>query len=321
MSINRHNSWVQAGYDAQHLRVYDKLLKLIGNTPLCRLEKLPAKHGIKNGVKIYAKLEFFNPGGSVKDRAALSIILSAIKNGALTPDKTILDATSGNMGISYSMIATILGYRCKLLVPANISAKKIAIMKAYGAEVVCTNPVDGLDGAIKKARELYEQDPRAYFYANQYDNESNWLAHYTTTGPEIIKQTKGRLTHFIAGVGTSGTLMGAGRKLKEFNQNIKLVEVQPDSHFHKIEGLKHMDTSIRPKIYDENFSDIRIRVSTSEAYEMVKELARIEGILVGVSSGAALAATLKVAGELEEGLLVTIFPDGGEKYVEECFWK
>jgi len=320
VSINRSGSWFQTNSDVKNLRVYDKILKLIGNTPLCKLEKVPAKHCIKDSVKIYAKLEFFNPGGSIKDRAALSIILSAIKSGALTPDKTILDATSGNMGVSYSMIAAVLGYRCKMLVPANTNAKKVALMKAYGAEVLYTNPVDGLDGAIKKARELYEQDPNAYFYANQYDNEANWIAHYMTTGPEVIKQTEGRLTHFIAGVGTSGTLMGAGTKLKEFNPNIKLVEVQPDSRFHKIEGLKHMDTSIRPKIYNESLSDMRINVSTNEAYEMVKELARTEGLLVGISSGAVLAATLKVARELKEGLLVVIFPDGGERYVEECFW-
>lgn len=321
MSIDRHNTQVQEDYDTHYLRIYDKPLKLIGNTPLCRLKKLPTKYGIKDSVKIYAKLEFFNPGGSVKDRAALNIILSAIRNETLKPDKTILDATSGNMGVSYSMIAANLGYRCKMLVPANASSKKIAIMKAYGAEVVYTNPVDGIDGAIKKARELYEQDPKAYFYANQYDNEANWLAHYTTTGPEIIKQTRGSLTHFIAGVGTSGTLMGVGRRLKEFNPSIKLVEVQPDSGFHGIEGLKHMSTNIRPKIYDENLSDMRIDVSTLEAYKMVKELARVEGILVGISSGAAFAAVLKVARELEDGVLVTIFPDGGDRYVEERFWK
>ncbi|MEM2665301.1 MAG: cysteine synthase family protein [Nitrososphaerota archaeon] len=321
MSVKRLNSWVQADYNTYHLRVYDKPLKLVGNTPLCRIEKLPAQYGVKDRVKIYAKLEFFNPGGSVKDRAALNIILSAIKDGALTPDKTILDATSGNMGISYSMIAATLGYRCKMLVPANANTKKVAIMKTYGAEVIFTNPVDGLNGAIKKAHELYEQDPKAYFYANQYDNEANWLAHYTTTGPEIIKQTNGRLTHFVAGVGTSGTLMGVGRRLKEFNPSIKLVEVQPDSGFHGIEGLKHMATSIKPKIYDENFSDMCISVSTSEAYEMVKKLARVEGMLVGISSGAALAAGIKIARELEEETLVVIFPDGGERYVEERFWR
>ncbi|MEM2909761.1 MAG: cysteine synthase family protein [Nitrososphaerota archaeon] len=321
MSVRRRNPWAQANYNARYLRAYDKPLKLVGNTPLCRLEKVPAKHGIKDGVKIYAKLEFFNPGGSVKDRAALNIILSAIRDGNLTPDKTILDATSGNTGVSYSMISAALGYKCKMLVPANANAKKVAIMKAYGAEVVFTDPVDGIDGAIKKAREIYEQDPRAYFYANQYDNDANWLAHYRTTGPEIIRQTRGRLTHFIAGVGTSGTFMGVGRRLKEFNPSIKLVEVQPDSGFHGIEGLKHMGTSIRPKIYDENFSDVRMSVSTIEAYEMVKELAKVEGVLVGISSGAALSAALKIAKELGRGLLVVIFPDGGEKYLEERFWR
>lgn len=321
MSINRHSLWAQASRNTHYPRVYDNPLKLIGNTPLFRLKKLPTRCGIRNSVKIYAKLEFFNPGGSVKDRAALNIILNAIKDGALTFDKTILDATSGNMGISYSMIAATLGYRCKMLVPANANSKKVTIMKAYGAEVVFTNSADGLNGAIKKARELYEQDPKAYFYANQYDNEANWLAHYATTGPEIIKQTKGRLTYFVAGVGTSGTLMGVGRRLKEFNPNIKLVEVQPDSGFHGIEGLKHMATSIKPKIYDENFSDICMSISTTEAYEMVKELARVEGMLVGISSGATLAAVIKIARELEEGTLVVIFPDGGERYVEERFWR
>lgn len=321
MSIRGYDLRFQACYNPCYLRVYDKPLKLIGNTPLCRLEKLPTKYGIKDGVKIYAKLEFFNPGGSVKDRAALNIILSAIKDGALTPDKTILDATSGNTGVSYSMIAAALGYRCKMLVPANANAKKVAIMRAYGAEVIYTDPVDGIDGAIKKAREIYEQDPRTYFYANQYDNEANWLAHYTTTGPEIIRQTGGRLTHFVAGVGTSGTFMGVGKRLKEFNPGIKLIEVQPDSGFHGIEGLKHMDTSIKPKIYDECLSDLRVSVSTLEAYEMVKELAKVEGMLVGISSGAALSAALKVAEELKRGLLVVIFPDGGEKYLDERFWK
>lgn len=296
------------------------VLTLIGNTPLVKLDHLPRKYGIRKEVKLFAKLELFNPGGSVKDRAAINIILDAIKKEHLTPNKIILDATSGNTGISYAMISTVMGYRCKVILPANANRKKIATIRAYGAEVVLTDPVEGIEGAISKAQEMYEAEPERYFYANQYDNEANWIAHYHTTGPEIIKQTRGRITYFVAGVGTSGTLMGAGRRLKEFNQRIKLVEVQPDSEFHGIEGLKYMDGCRRPKIYGYGFSDNLIKTRTEDAYRLTRELAMTEGLLVGISSGAAMAAALEVARDLEEGLIVIIFPDGGQRYLDERFW-
>lgn len=297
------------------------ILSLIGNTPIVRIEKIPYKYGIRKEVKIFAKLEFMNPGGSVKDRAAMSIILDGLRKKYLTPGKIILDATSGNTGVSYAMISAFMGYECKMVLPGNANREKIAMIKAYGADVVFTDPSDGIEGAIKKAQEIYESDPARYFYANQYDNEANWIGHYNTTGPEIIKQTDGKITHLVAGVGTSGTLMGVGRRLKEFNPRIKLIEVQPDSAFHGIDGLKYMDGTRKPKIYRDGFSDELIKVKTEDAYTFVLELARLEGLLVGISSGAAMFAAINVAKELDHGTIVVIFPDGGQRYLNEEFWR
>ena len=278
---------------------------LIGRTPLVRLRQFETKPS----VKLFAKLEMMNPGGSVKDRAALYIMLDAERRGLLTRKKTLIDATSGNTGIAYSMLGASLGYRVKLVVPANASKRKIAAMKAFGAELILTNPIEGIDGAIKRVRELYSSSPSEYFYADQYSNPANPLAHYETTGPEIIEQTNGKITHLVAGVGTSGTLMGLSRRLKEFNNRIKIVEVQPDSEFHGIEGLKHMASALRPSIYNPEVADVHITVTTEEAEELTRKLASKTGILAGTSSGAALTAALKIYEELNEGTIVVILPD------------
>lgn len=284
------------------------ILERIGETPLVRLRSFEKK----TGVRLFAKLEMMNPGGSVKDRAALFIVLEGEREGRLSHNKIILDATSGNTGVAYAMIGAVLGYRVRLIVPANALKTKVAKMRAFGAEVITTSAVEGIDGAIKYARALAEEEKNLYFYADQYSNPANPLAHYMTTGPEIITQTRGRITHFVAGVGTSGTLMGVSKRLREFNNGIKIVEVQPDSEFHGIEGLKHMETALRPSIYNPDIADIHMKVSTEEAEEKQEELARREGIVAGTSSGAALAAALRIYEEVDEGNIVVIFPDGGE---------
>jgi len=281
------------------------IIEHIGKTPLVRLRRFEKKPG----VKLFAKLEMMNPGGSVKDRAALYIVLDAERKGLLTSGKTLIDATSGNTGVSYSMIAASLGYSAKLVVPANASKAKLAKMRSFGAELILTDPIEGIDGAIKKAREIYEENPSQYFYADQYSNPANPLAHYETTGQEIIQQTGGKITHFVAGVGTSGTLVGTAKRLKEFNSRIKVVEVQPDSEFHGIEGLKHMASAIRPAIYNPDVADTHLEITTEEAEKYAREITLREGILAGTSSGAALAAALRVYEEAEEGLIVVIFPD------------
>ncbi len=292
------------------------LLDNVGNTPLLDLRRIK----VGNGVRLFGKAEWFNPTGSVKDRAALSIITTAGREGGLTPDKTILDATSGNAGISYAMIAAAQGYKVKLAIPKNANAERKRILQAYRVELVYTDPLEGSDGAVRMAREIYAENPRKYFYADQYSNDANWSAHYETTGVEVWNQTTGSITHLVAGVGTGGTLMGAGRRLREYNPDIELIAVQPDSPFHGLEGLKHMPTSIRPKIYDPGFPDRVIEVGTEEAQQMVKRLARNEGILVGPSSGAAIVASVKIAKEIDQGTIVTILPDGGERYLSERFW-
>lgn len=286
------------------------LWELVGNTPLVRLKSFE-----KPGVKLYAKCEMFNPGGSVKDRPALYILLDAIRSGKLTPNKKLLDATSGNTGVAYSMIAASLGYKVVLVSPANISPVKLAKMRAFGAEVILTDPLEGMDGAIEKARELYESSPKEFFYANQYSNPSNPRAHYETTGPEIWSQTKGRLTHLVAGVGTSGTLQGTAKFLREKNPRIQVVEVQPEDEFHGIEGLKHMKSALRPEIYREDIADKRIYVTTEEAVEMAEKLMLVEGVPGGYSSGAALKAALELVEQIDEGLIVTILPDSLSNHI------
>jgi cysteine synthase B len=295
------------------------IVDLIGNTPLLRLRRFE-----QSPVEIYAKAELQNPGGSVKDRPASNIIREARASGALTPNKTILDATSGNTGIAYAMLGAALGYRVKLCVPENVTPERKRILHAYGAELVFTSPLDGSDGAIREARRLFATTPEKYFYADQYSNNANWRAHYETTGPEILEQTGGRITHFVAGLGTSGTFMGVGRRLRKYSEEhqhpIRLVSVQPDSPLHGLEGLKHMASAIVPPIYDPGLADEDVRASTEEAYTMVRRLAAEEGLLVGVSSGAALAAAMRVAATVTEGVVVTIFCDGGEKYLSQPFW-
>jgi cysteine synthase B len=299
-------------------KIHKDIFSLVGNTPLIDLSDLVEVNG---RVKLYAKAESFNPGGSVKDRPGLEIILSAKEKGLLTPEKKLLDATSGNMGIAYTLFALGLGFKATLCVPANASPERIRLLKILGAELIITDPLAGIDGAIEKARELYEKTPELYYYADQYSNPANILAHYKTTGPEIWEQTTYSITHFVAGLGTSGTMMGVGRFLKEKNKEIKLIGVQPDSSLHGIEGLKHMKTAIRPKIYDESLLDEIYFVSTEEAYAMTIKLLKQKRLFVGVSSGAALAVALRVARSIKEGVVVTLFPDGGFKYMSERFWE
>ncbi len=302
-------------------RVSASVLDLVGRTPLLRLRRVERA---TPGVELYAKAEWYNPGGSVKDRAAAHMIAEAERCGALTPDKMLLDATSGNTGIAYAVIARVRGYRVRLCVPANVTPERQRMLAALGADLVLTNPLEGSDGAIREARRLYAEAPERYCYLDQYRNEANWRAHYETTGPEILRQTRGRLTHFVAGLGTSGTFVGVGRRLREFarahGRAIALVSVQPDSAFHGIEGLKHMASAIVPAIYDPSLADLDLRVTTEAAHDAVRRLAREEGLLVGVSSGAALAACLRLAREVGRGVIVTIFPDSGVKYLSETFW-
>lgn len=294
----------------------------IGNTPLLAFRQITAH--LPADIQIYAKAEWFNPGGSVKDRAAYNIIKQAELNGDLKPGKTLVDSTSGNTGIAYAMIGAAKGYPVKLFLPANASPERIAILRAYGAELVLTDPLEGSDGAILAVRELIEQEPERYFYANQYNNPANWQAHYHTTGVEIWRQTQGRVTHFLAGLGTSGTLMGTGRRLKDYNPAISVISVQPDSPFHGLEGLKHMESAIKPGIYEDTFADRNIPVGTEATYRMARRLAREDGYLVGISAASAMVGALQVADELadrgESGVIVTLFPDNAYKYLSESFW-
>ena len=301
-------------------RLYDDdVLSHIGNTPLVRVRRMAEELG-NPSVEIYAKAEWFNPGGSVKDRAALRIIQDALQSGELTPGKTLLDSTSGNTGIAYAMICSAMGLRCELVMPSNVSEERVRTVRAYGARVVFSDPLEGSDGAQLLARKVFEGDPDQYYLPCQYDNGSNWRAHYDTTGVEILKQTCGRLTHFVAGVGTSGTVVGTGRRLKEFNEQIEVCSVEPSTGFHGVEGLKHIDTSIVPGIYDRSGLDRRLYVSTEESYRAAVRLASEEGLFVGKSSGAALAATLQLAGELDSGVIVTVFPDGGSRYLSTALY-
>lgn len=289
----------------------------MGNTSLVRLARIRPQ---SPHVEIYAKAEWENPGGSVKDRAALNIIREAEAAGCLSPEKILADSTSGNTGIAYAMICAAKGYRLKLCVPANVSMERKRILKAYGAEIIYTDPMEGSDGAIRRVRALVAENPEVYCYANQYDNPANWGAHYRTTAPEIFEQTEGRVTHFVAGLGTSGTFIGTARRLKELNPRIQCLSFQPDSPFHGLEGMKHMPTAIKPGIYDASVADENLEMSTEAAHIMTLRLAREEGLLVGVSAGAAMVAAVKVANRLDRGVVVTIFPDSGDKYLTERFW-
>jgi S-sulfo-L-cysteine synthase (O-acetyl-L-serine-dependent) len=297
----------------------DALLRTIGNTPSIPLHRI----GYANpAVRILAKAEWFNPGGSVKDRPAYRMIRAAEVSGQLTRDKIILDATSGNTGIAYAMIGARRGYHVKLLMPANASTERKKLLAAYGAELTLTDPAEGSDGAFFAAQRLYQERPDLYFYPDQYGNPENPQAHYETTGPEVIEQTEGKITHFIAGLGTSGTLMGTGRRLREFSRNIKLVAVQPEGPFHGLEGLKHMETASHvPALYDSHVPDQTIGISTEGAQVMAKRLTREEGLYVGVSAGAAICAALKLAATIERGIIVAVCPDGGERYQSEKFWE
>lgn len=295
------------------------VLDLVGNTPLIKINKIT--EGLPKEVEVYAKLEGYNPGGSVKDRAALSMIEDAERSGRLTTDKIILDSTSGNTGIAYAWIGAVKGYQVELVVPENVSGERKKILHAFGAKVIYSNPLEGSDGAIRLAWKIYVENPDKYCKLDQYNNPSNPQAHYDNTGVEIIEQTEGRITHFVASIGTGGTIMGTGRRLKEFREDIQVIAIEPESAFHGLEGLKHMASSIVPGIYHEEELDSKVPAPTEESYVMAKRLAREEGLLVGQSSGAAMWGALEVAKKLKKGVVVAIFPDGGDKYLSTRLWE
>jgi cysteine synthase B len=317
-SLNR--PVVSAQHTAPSARIGQHLLERIGNTPLLKIERIGADFP---NVEFCAKAEWFNPGGSVKDRAACSMIREGERSGQLRPGKIILDATSGNTGIAYAMIGAALGYRVKLCLPSSASPERKSILEAYGVDIVFTPGGEGTDGAIRRVREIYSAEPEKYFYPDQYSNPANPAAHYSGTAPEIWEQTHGRVTHFVAGLGTSGTFVGTTRRLRELNPKIRCISLQPDGPFHGLEGWKHMETALVPSIYDVTLADENLEVSTEESYRLVKRLAREEGLLVRVSAGAAMQVCLEVARTLPRGesaVIVTIFPDSGEKYLTERFW-
>jgi S-sulfo-L-cysteine synthase (O-acetyl-L-serine-dependent) len=297
-----------------------ELIACVGRTPLVRLARLSSE--LPEGVELHAKAEHLNPGGSVKDRPALSMILEGERSGALTPDKIILDATSGNTGIAYAWIGAARGYRVTLCMPRNANIERKRTLRIYGAELIETDPREGADGAQRRARRMAEEEPEKYFYPNQYDNPANWRAHYEGTAPEIWEQTEGRVTHFLAGIGTSGTFTGTVRRLRELNPSLRAILMQPDSLLHGLEGMRHIETTIVPGIFDATLSDERIEVSTEDAQAMARRLAREEGLFVGVSSGANVAAALRYARQLPQGsVVVTILCDGGDRYLSEDFWE
>jgi cysteine synthase B len=301
-------------------RVGQSVLERIGNTPLLRLERIGQEFP---KVEFCAKAEWFNPGGSVKDRPALSMIQAGLQSGALSSGKIIIDATSGNTGIAYAMIGAALGYAVKLCLPYSASPERKRILAAFGAELVITPGDEGTDGAIRRVHKIVAANPQKYFYPDQYSNPANWQAHYRTTAKEIWEQTGGRITHFVAALGTSGTFVGAARRLKELNPRIRCISLQPDAPFHGLEGWKHMATAIRPAIYDDTLADENLYVSTEEAYRLVKRLAREEGLLVSPSSAAALLGCFRVAAAVpknERAVIVTVFADSAAKYLNERFW-
>ena len=294
----------------------------IGNTPLVGFRRITAH--LPENVNIYAKAEWHNPGGSVKDRAAFNIIETAERDGRLHKGVTLLDSTSGNTGIAYAMIGAAKGYKIRLVVPENVSPERLKILQAYGVELTLTDPLEGSDGAIRVVRELAAAEPEKYFFANQYNNDANWQAHYKTTGVEIWNQTNGSITHFVAALGTTGTFTGTSRRLKDYNPDIQVISVQPDSPFNGLEGLKHIESAITPGIYDENLADRNLGIGTEITYEMARRLAREEGYLVGISSATAMVAALQIAEEAaaqgRPATIITIFPDNAYKYLSESFW-
>ena len=306
-------------------KVEKHIFSLIGNTPLIRIKKLAEQWSIPESIEIYGKAEWMNPGGSVKDRAALNIIETAEAEGKLTRDRILLDATSGNTGIAYAMISAVKGYNVTLCLPENASKERKAILNAYGAKLIETPASESSDGAIRKAIELYNENPDKYFYADQYNNNANWQAHYHSTGIEIFEQTEGTITHFLAAIGTSGTFVGTTRRLKTFNPEITCIAAQPDIAVHGIEGIKHLESAMVPGIYDPKLPDRIIEVSTEIAYDYVQRLAKEEGLLVGISAAANLCAALMIGKELADqgkpGVVVTILCDNGMKYLSEPLWK
>ena len=309
------------GQSCSQRQLGQKAAQRIGNTPLLRLESVTRGLG---GSELLGKAEWINPGGSVKDRAAANIVTEGRRSGQFLPGKILLDSTSGNTGIAYAMLGAAEGFQVTLCMPSNVSLERNRILNAYGANIIYTDPGEGSDGAIRKARELYAAEPERYFYADQYSNDANWRAHYSGTANEIWEQTAGRVTHFVAMLGTSGTFVGTSRRMKELNPEIRCISLQPDSPFHGIEGAKHMPTAIVPKIYDPKLADENLGISTEEAHVMVKRLAREEGLLVGISAGAAVAGCLQIARRLAQqkksAVIVTVLPDSGDKYLSERFW-
>lgn len=300
-------------------RLGESVLERIGNTPLLRLQRIT--RDLPAAVEVYVKAEWFNPGGSVKDRPVRRIIEDGERTGRLESGQVIIDSSSGNAGIAYALIGAVKGYRVRLVVPDNVSEERKRILLAFRAQVQYSDPLEGSDGAILAVRRVVEESPHAFFFGDQYNNPSNPRSHYETTGPEIFAQTEGRVTHFVAGLGTSGTLVGAGRKLRELRRGIQIVAVEPESGLHGIEGLKHMASAIVPGIYDPTVHDRKVTVRTEAAYDMAQRLAREEGLLVGQSSGAAMAGTLEVARDLREGVIVVVFPDGGDRYLSTALWR
>ena len=307
--------------DAIPKRLGVRSIERVGNTPLLRLERIA--NGFPN-IELLGKAEWLNPGGSVKDRAAKNIVRKAQAAGQLGPGKILLDSTSGNTGIAFAMIGAAEGFPVTLCMPENVSVERKRILHAYGASIIYTDPGEGSDGAIRKVRELYAENPERYFYADQYSNDANWQAHYDGTANEIWEQSEGRVTHFVAMMGTSGTFVGTSRRLKELNPAIKCISLQPDSPFHGIEGAKHMESAIVPKIYDPTIADEDLGIATEDAYKVAVRLAREEGLLVGISAGAAVAGCLQIAARLtksERAVFATILPDSGDKYLSERFWE
>jgi len=292
------------------------LVDQIGNTPLVRLRRFESRPD----VAIYAKLEMRNPGGSVKDRAALAMMLEGERTGQLGPGRILLDATSGNTGIAYAMLGAARGHRIRLCVPANVTPERKRLLRIFGADLVFTDPMEGSDGAIRQVRAIFERDPHRYYYPDQYSNAANWQAHFNGTGVEILEQTQGQVTHFVAGLGTSGTFVGTGRRLKQDKPSVRLISVQPDTPLHGLEGLKHMESAIVPAIYDPALADEDVRIDTEDAHNLIRRLAHEEGLFVGPSSGAALAAAIRVSASVTSGVVVAIFPDGGDRYLSDALW-